>query len=276
MKTLSIGDIHGRSIWKDILFGDAREYEIWRTATESGADPLDAELWKDCPFMSADKIIFIGDYVDSFTVTNVIMLQNLEEIVHFKKIVGDRVVLLLGNHDVQYILNNLGCSGYRPEMRPDLYKLFADNESLFSMAYQVEASNGDSYLWTHAGVTSGWLDQLKDEMFNEHFRFFEIVEDRKPQTIADMLNLAWELNMQVLHSVDGDSGGWSKWAGPLWVRPRKLNSKYLDKISQIVGHTPVDDIHKTHIKWTDDSKTIHYYIDCLEYGSGKALELEII
>lgn len=276
MKTLSIGDIHGRSIWKDILFGDAREYEIWRTATESGADPLDTELWKDCPFMSADKIIFIGDYVDSFTVDNVTMLHNLNEIVHFRKTVGDRVILLLGNHDVQYILNNLGCSGYRPEMRPDLYKLFADNESLFSMAYQVEASNGDSYLWTHAGVTSGWLSQLKDEMFNEHFRFFEIVEDRKPQTIADMLNLAWELNMQVLHSVDGDSGGWSKWAGPLWVRPRKLNSKYLDKISQIVGHTPVDDIHKTHIKWTDDSKTIHYYIDCLEYGSRKALELEII
>ena len=39
MKTIFIGDIHGRSIWKDIV---ARE--------------------------NADRVVFIGDYFDSFNI----------------------------------------------------------------------------------------------------------------------------------------------------------------------------------------------------------------
>jgi hypothetical protein len=60
--------------------------------------------------------------------SNVDILHNLKEILWFKKSLPDKVVLLLGNHDIQYFIPNEVCSGYRGEMRPDLYDLFTQNK----------------------------------------------------------------------------------------------------------------------------------------------------
>lgn len=62
MKILSTGDIHGLDLWKD-LTGSIYDFSIWKTAVDEGA-PAHHDLWKDMPFMSIDKIIFVGDYVD--------------------------------------------------------------------------------------------------------------------------------------------------------------------------------------------------------------------
>ena len=56
-KTIYIGDIHGRNVWKEIV-----------------------EEHKD-----ADNIVFIGDYFDSFNIPGVVQLNNAKEIVEFKK-----------------------------------------------------------------------------------------------------------------------------------------------------------------------------------------------
>lgn len=50
LKTVFIGDVHGRSIWKDIV---AQE--------------------------KADRVIFIGDYFDSFDTTNTYLVHNNNE-----------------------------------------------------------------------------------------------------------------------------------------------------------------------------------------------------
>ena len=76
MKTITIGDIHGRSDWQEI-------------------DPA-----------NYDKIIFVGDYVDSFTVSDIDIITNLLNIIQFKKDNMNKVVLLLGNHDLQYLFSN--------------------------------------------------------------------------------------------------------------------------------------------------------------------------
>ena len=148
MKTrvLSIGDIHGRDTWKFITHGSSYEFDLWRTMVEAGATPDDESFKDDYPFMGVDKIVFVGDYVDSFTITNVVIKKNLEDIVWFKKMLPDKVILLWGNHDVQYFIPNQICSGYRPEAKYDLEDIFRENRDLFQMAYH----NGD-YLWTHAG-----------------------------------------------------------------------------------------------------------------------------
>jgi hypothetical protein len=237
MKTLTIGDIHGRDSWK------------------SFTQDLD----------SYDKIIFIGDYVDSFTVSNVLMLHNLVEIIELKKQNPDKVVLLLGNHDIQYIVPNQSCSGYRPEMQYDLQDLFRKNLDLFQMAYQYENT-----LWTHAGVSEGWLKQLERLLANPTFKYSDIVAERNPETLADKINLAWELKLSVLYYVDTYSGGTNAWAGPLWVRPIILNNWPI-KMNQVVGHTPQATI------WTNpvEGNVTHYFIDCLEYGEEKPLVLEL-
>ena len=74
MKTVFIGDTHGRDLWKQIV-----------------------EVESD-----ADKIIFLGDYFDSFDISGVVQLHNFNEIVEFKKNSDKEIVLLFGNHDHHY------------------------------------------------------------------------------------------------------------------------------------------------------------------------------
>lgn len=67
---LVIGDIHGRSIWKDIIE-------------------------KENP----DKIIFLGDYVSTHeNISAKQQLFNLEDILNYKRENSDKVILLRGNH----------------------------------------------------------------------------------------------------------------------------------------------------------------------------------
>ena len=73
MRITVIGDGHGRASWKSV-------------------DPN-----------SCDKIVFLGDFVDSFDVNNTVMINNLLDIIEFKKSNHDKVILLYGNHIYLYI-----------------------------------------------------------------------------------------------------------------------------------------------------------------------------
>jgi predicted MPP superfamily phosphohydrolase len=186
MKTLhtySIGDIHGRNDWMYFTHGSTQDFEMWKTAVENGA-PADDELWREDfdNFTKYDKIIFVGDYVDSFDVSNVEMKKNLEDIIFFKKMLPHKVVLLLGNHDIQYIVPDQWCSGFRPEMKHDFYDIFYQNLSLFQMAYQA-----GNTLWTHAGVTEGWLKELYKEI--SLMRLFLEINFKVKSKLKDKFNI---------------------------------------------------------------------------------------
>lgn len=73
MKILINPDIHGRIFWK---------YSIEH---------------KD----EFDKIVFLGDYLDPYSL-NLLETEedNFKEIIQFKKDNPDKVVLLLGNHEI--------------------------------------------------------------------------------------------------------------------------------------------------------------------------------
>ena len=72
MKTLILGDIHGRTIWKEIIE-------------------------KENP----DKVIFLGDYVDTHQfISPRDQIENLEEILTYKEKNPDKVILLRGNHKI--------------------------------------------------------------------------------------------------------------------------------------------------------------------------------
>jgi len=261
MKTITIGDIHGLDTWKEILFGSFYEYNMWREAYVNGA-PLD---WNpDMPFLGYDQIIFIGDYTDSFDIPSPVILKNLREIIELKKILDYRVVLLLGNHDVQYFVKGQGCSGYRPDMMADLNQLFLDNEDLFQLAFQY----GD-HLWTHAGVSSVWLDQFRKELYEPTMRFSKILKEENPVTIADQLNLGFQFRLKSIFYVDWDSGGYDSTAGPLWIRPGRLNREAVPSISQIVGHTV-----KREITRIDIDGSSHWFIDVLPH-TNDALSLTL-
>lgn len=70
MRIQTIGDIHGRTCWKNLID------------------------------LSCDKIVFVGDYVDDYwPVTDEQIIENLLDIIQFKKDYADKVILLLGNHE---------------------------------------------------------------------------------------------------------------------------------------------------------------------------------
>ena len=237
MKTiLVIGDIHGRTIWKtfaDIKFLLTAEFE------NAGCHPFIPDF---------DKIIFLGDYCDAYTVDNDTIRENLLEIIRFKTLYPKNVILLWGNHDVQYY-NNLpwqpmmnAITGFRPEMHYDLYEIFNKNKNLFQLAFQVE-----NYIFLHGGLHKGWY----------HYVFAKYIKDLNlfDMTIAEQLNEAFDRNVDCIFDVDHYRGGYKKVGGPLWISKQLLDKKPLMNIHQCVGHTPVDYI--TTIK-INDATTVTY------------------
>jgi hypothetical protein len=77
MKILVLGDIHGRSIWRDIILKEN----------------------------DADKIIFLGDYVSTNNpyITSEVQISELTKILTYKDINKDKVILLRGNHDMCFL-----------------------------------------------------------------------------------------------------------------------------------------------------------------------------
>lgn len=270
MKVLTLGDVHGRDRWMFHTHGSPYEFNHWMTMIENGVPADDTEFWKEMPYIQYDKIVFVGDYVDSFNATNVTILDNLNKILFFKKALPDKVVLLLGNHDIQYFIPNEICSGYRAEMKPDLYQLFTDNKELFKIAHLEKDNTGIKYLWTHAGVTSGWLKDTIRDTNNPRYRLYEITKDLDPDDLENFINTIFELRVDNIFNVDAHSGGFSIWAGPLWVRPHILNDFPLEGVNQIVGHTP----QKT-VKDIICGNVTHYLVDCLFDDCEDVLVLDI-
>ena len=280
MKILSIGDIHGRDLWKFYTHGSSYEYDLWKISVEAGADSTDYDFWKEYTYAQVDKIIFVGDYCDSFNKTGEQILENLKEIILFKKALGDKVVLLLGNHDIQYIVPNEICSGFRPEMKFDLEQLFNENIELFKIAHEEVGEDGSKWLWTHAGVTSGWYEKDLLRVFQyDRFRHKAVSDEffKEERSVSEIINFSFMLRLGTLWNVDSHSGGLCMWAGPVWVRPYILNYWPLEGYNQIMGHTPQADVW---IVDEDEEGEVyngfkHYYIDILGSLDAEPLILTI-
>ena len=210
MRTISIGDIHGRECWKEVI--------------------KDVDTY--------DKIIFVGDYVDSFNVPAVIQKHNLKEIIEFKKSYPDKVVLLLGNHDIQYMLYpQCRCSGFQAVFQIDFTQIFRENRELFQAAFQI-----DNYLWTHAGVHTGW--------YRDYCRY---TNPHKPSWLTPKMELSEIINHYYLHNDHGVfnvgwmRGGTADVGGPFWLDRRNAWKKPIDGYHQIFGHTYISDGHIKHL-----------------------------
>lgn len=135
MKTLILGDIHGRPFWKAIVA-------------------------KERP----DLTIFLGDYVTTHErYTSEMQLEQLKAILDYKEENPDKVIILRGNHD----LDGLGyywaqcypsAADVRLEMGKDkpLGQRFLKNSQWL---YGMEV-DGKPTLFAHAGVTTPWLNAI--------------------------------------------------------------------------------------------------------------------
>ena len=237
MKIIAIGDVHGSSEWKNVK---PENY---------------------------DKVVFMGDYVDDFDRTDEEIIQNLKDIIELKKNNVDKVVLLLGNHDIQYILWNtplfdsVRCIGFRNSYLFHLYHLFETYKDYFQVVYQIQ-----NYLFTHAGISN----EAWNLYFLEKASSKEFVGGMENSPIVYFLNKLWELKDSSLFHIGVLRGGLSDYGSIFWADMGETVRYPLNGYHQVVGHTPV----KVVTKWEIDSKTSITYIDA-HYGNKEFYELEI-
>ena len=137
-KTLIIPDLHSRSFWKDAVLKYINE---------------------------ADKIVFLGDYVDPYPQENITRkeaIKTLEDVIDFKTKFNDKTILLLGNHCVHYFLKDYPRSTrYDSSNAYHIRELYLSHKGLFKLAYETTI-NDKKYLFTHAGLMNSWVERNKD------------------------------------------------------------------------------------------------------------------
>lgn len=217
-KTIIIPDVHGRSFWKEAV----------KEISEN------------------EKIIFLGDYVDPYGwegISRVDAINILEEVIEFKKAHIDNVILLLGNHDYQYI--DLDCrifSRYDDTRAPKIRKLFMDNLELFDLAYTEE-----NYIFSHSGILKPWVDESKSVLGENP----EILQ------IPGILNRALHKDPtgldKILIVAGLERGGWSECGSLIWGDVREFAAKEDERqfpgIYQIFGHTQLQENAVITDKW---------------------------
>lgn len=125
MKTVIIGDIHGKDVWKKIV-----------------------------NFEDADNVIFLGDYFDSFDISVEKQMKNFADITEYQKSSGKEVALLVGNHDYHYLeyIRDTSTSGFKPLYKPQISELLKKAD--LKMACSLR-----NFLFTHAGVSHVFLSK---------------------------------------------------------------------------------------------------------------------
>jgi hypothetical protein len=217
MKTVILGDSHGRDLWKQIV-----------------------EIEND-----ADRIIFLGDYFDSFDIPGVVQLQNFLDIVEFKKNSDKEVVLLFGNHDYHYMpgFTGYGYSGYQAALAYQFRDAIEQNLEHFQMAYLF-----NDVLCSHAGISPEWLEMVFGKPNDESGHNWNIDTMDGIKHVVELINDHLKFKPSIFEFNGFNGYGDDTWQTPIWIRPNSLmksnkkNPKLKKNIIQVVGHTQVKDI----------------------------------
>ena len=211
-----------------------------------------------------DKVIFLGDYVDEWDTPPIHSAELLTRIVEFKRANMDKVVLVLGNHDLsEWQGSDFRCSGYNYLTHEAVFSLFQNNEDIFRIAYAQ-----DGILFTHAGLMKDWCVDNNISL------------KLSAQKYADILNLALyeryenRKMFKALASVGPGRGGWHA-PSPLWADESELRQNAVN-IPQIVGHTPQRHILIINIPNSPKlafCDTFSLYPDYTPYGDKGLLEI---
>ena len=124
-KIIVLGDIHGNTVWKDIL---AKE--------------------------QPDQVIFLGDYVSTHEdVSDEQQVENLRDILRYKD-EHPETILLRGNHDMQHLgYESIEISGYFPGVALEMEQLKDEFLAKTQWIYVI-----GNTVFSHAGISQAWLE----------------------------------------------------------------------------------------------------------------------
>ena len=194
-KILIVPDVHGRSFWHK------------------------AEELID----SVDKVVFLGDYLDPYGhegITFDTALEEFDKILEFKDKYGDKVVMLIGNHDCHYINTSfMDCSRLNYLQRQDIHELYIKHIDKFQLVWEYE-----KWLFSHAGVHEEWMELCQFTL----------------DDLKDFTTFRKE-NFPSLACLSFYRGGYRRTGSCVWADIREsLNHKLLEGYHHIVGHTQLE------------------------------------
>jgi predicted NodU family carbamoyl transferase len=211
MKTVVVWDIHWISMWKEVL---KKEQDF-------------------------DRFVFIGDYFDSFNIAVWEQISNFEDILKFYKENKAKVILLLGNHDFQYL--------------PDIKETY----SWFNPATKISVSHTlkhlldkwiikthykddeNKILFSHAWISKWWLDYNNIKKINKwNFSLESLLFNRYDHSHY------WDYFLQ----------------SPIRIRPTALIDNMVDWYIQVVWHTRQKSINNMWDLWLIDALEHWCYI----------------
>ena len=200
-----IGDIHGRTCWKDLVQEDSVN-------------------------------VFVGDYFDPYDdIPHEQLLQNFADIIAFKQ-QHPETVLLYGNHDMHYLIDGEEASRYDHLHATEYRQAFRGAQELFhGVAYTV----GDHTLVTHAGVSKAWYEKEFGPYRGQSPA--EVADNINDLWRHNKREFAFEVNASERFDFCGESPTHS----PLWIRPWVLAYHNLfagTPYKQIFGHTQIDKV----------------------------------
>lgn len=187
-KILIVGDVHGRKFWHK-------------------AEELVNQV---------DKVIFLGDYLDPYDVSENDALEEFKSIVKFYNDNSDKVIMLIGNHDCEYIWPEIfqdtcrHCYSIEKEAR-----VLMQNALNLRLIYRM-----DNYLFSHAGVNKSWLEFIKE--------YYEEI------TLEDLES--FNFNIKTLNQIGFRRRGYSRCPSCVWADILEHEIGSLDYY-QIFGHT---------------------------------------
>lgn len=222
-KVLIISDIHGRTVWKQLIETD-----------------------------NYYKIVFLGDYFDSYDIPGINQIHNFKDIIEFKNTTDIEVILLIGNHDFQYFPStfNNNCSGHQYNLEVSIRKELEDAKNHLQMCHIH-----NKFLFSHAGISIVWLKNLG---YND-------------EPLEEYINEMWKYKPLAFSFCGNDPYGGDIYQTPLWIRPNSLlvankKSELEKKYKQVVGHT-----HKSNI---ENVANKYFFTDTLNSNKFEYLVIE--
>lgn len=202
-----------------------------------------------------DEVILLGDYLDSFSITPEDCVNCLNKILELKRDHekhSGKFIVLLGNHELHYLIPGEYYSGYKHETQGLVHKVLS--ESVLNGVIQPIYFE-DNTIYSHAGITNTWI------------------ADNDIKSLDDINKIESILDLNKFKFVGYNMYGDSVESGPMWVRPRSLEADHYKDYTQIVGHTPMKQLSQIDNLYFIDCMPRQYIIETIE--DGKCIERQV-
>ena len=195
-----VPDIHGRTFWKSII-----------------------PLLENNQIIN--KIVFLGDYLDPYPnehISKSSAISIFNDIIQLKKSYPNKIILLLGNHDLEYISPIMTPCRCDTKNYNQIQSVFLDNLPLFQLIYIY-----DNFLFSHAGIINQWYNAVQPLL--------------NLNDISDLNTLLQNNNYHLyiyLNCISFYRGGYDSVGSPVWADVHEhINNKQFKNYIQIFSHT---------------------------------------